>query len=402
MAWREEIKPASFRGIAFYVDTSEVKFGRRNVLHEYPYKDVPYVEDVGQKAKEINFTAYFLGDNYIQERNRLVSLISRSKSEGTLIHPTLGTITVKPTDQCSISDNGRQGGKGSINLSFVEAGENTFPSIRTNTDTAVFNQVSKLKTSIQNIFGQVFKTSGLSGFVRNSGIDVVNQYIGEWREVKLIGAKVVSKANEFKRNLASFEDSVNLLIDDPASLVSGISDLFDDFEAIFESPSDLYEASKQFNEFGSSYESSSFETPSRIQETINNAQLVETFRSFSVSKMALATAQDEFVSKPEVTTRRNELLSTFSERIEQAGINEQDQVRRDIIDLRSFTIGVLDDAGASLPDIDKVTYGATLPAYWIANELYGDSLRYEEIVNDNNIKHPLFVPMGQELEVLTS
>ncbi|WP_374707575.1 DNA circularization N-terminal domain-containing protein, partial [uncultured Deefgea sp.] len=39
MAWREQLQPASFRGVPFYVYTSSGEVGRRNVVHEYPLRD---------------------------------------------------------------------------------------------------------------------------------------------------------------------------------------------------------------------------------------------------------------------------------------------------------------------------------------------------------------------------
>ena len=118
--------------------------------------------------------------------------------------------------------------------------------------------------------------------------------------------------------------------------------------------------------------------------------------------MSKSTAEETFNSKAQVTERRNEILDLFNTRIEQAGISEQSQVRTDLINLRASTVGYLDKSSELLPEIKTIAYGSTVPSYYIANELYGDSLRYEEIVNDNKIKHPLFVPMGQDLEVLTS
>lgn len=402
MGWREEWKPASFRGIRFYVDTADASFGRRNSVHEYPYKDTPYVEDLGRKSKTISFNAYFLGDNYIRERNRLIQVIESNTTPGTLIHPTLGTLQVKPTDNCSISDNGRQGGKGLIRLEFVEAGENTFPAVSLFTDSGVFNLYDVIQESLKSAFPEVYKVAQLSGFVVNSAIAITQQYIDQFREVKNIGPKIAGKASDFKRNLATFEDNLNILAASPSDLIDSISDLFNDFDAIFSNPSDKYEASKQFQAFTATYEPIDRQTPSRIQETANNDQIIESMRSFSLAVMAKATAEETFTSKTEVKNRRDEILNIFGDRIENAGIAEQNQVRKDMILLRSATVGYLDQSSTTLPDIKTVSYNDTIPAYLIANELYGDSLRYEEIINDNNIKHPLFVPMGQSLDVLTS
>ncbi len=402
MGWREEIKSASFRGIRFYVDTSEIGFGRRNSLHEYPYKNIPFVEDLGRKAKTFSFNAYLLGDDYIVQRSRLINAVENNGTSGTLIHPTFGNILVKPTENCSISDNGRQGGKGSIRLEFVEAGANTFPNFSLFTDSGIANLYDDIKTSLMDAFPLTYAVAGFSGFVANSSINVTQQYIDTFKSAIKIGIKNAEKASNFIRNLASFEDNLNITATNPETYINSISDLFDDYDAIFQNANDKYEATKQLIQYEPITEPSKYTTPSRTQETENNNQISESFRSFSLAIMSKSTAEETFNSKAQVTERRNEILDLFNTRIEQAGISEQSQVRTDLINLRSSTVGYLDKSSELLPEIKTIAYGSTVPSYYIANELYGDSLRYEEIVNDNKIKHPLFVPMGQDLEVLTS
>jgi prophage DNA circulation protein len=43
--FRAQLQPASYRGIPFGVFGGQARFGRRNALHEYPFRDVPWVED---------------------------------------------------------------------------------------------------------------------------------------------------------------------------------------------------------------------------------------------------------------------------------------------------------------------------------------------------------------------
>ena len=46
----ENLRPASFRGVAFEVESHSESGGRRIELHEYPLRDTPYAEDLGKKA----------------------------------------------------------------------------------------------------------------------------------------------------------------------------------------------------------------------------------------------------------------------------------------------------------------------------------------------------------------
>ena len=46
----ENLRPASFRGVAFEVESHSESGGRRVELHEYPLRDTPYAEDLGKKS----------------------------------------------------------------------------------------------------------------------------------------------------------------------------------------------------------------------------------------------------------------------------------------------------------------------------------------------------------------
>lgn len=60
--WPRTLRPASFRGVPFYVERDQVETGRRLVVHEFPLKDAPYIEDLGRDTNKISVTAYLVGD----------------------------------------------------------------------------------------------------------------------------------------------------------------------------------------------------------------------------------------------------------------------------------------------------------------------------------------------------
>jgi hypothetical protein len=56
--WRDALLPASFDGCSFHVDANSRESGRRTVIHEYPKRDQPYSEDMGQRAVEVSVRGY--------------------------------------------------------------------------------------------------------------------------------------------------------------------------------------------------------------------------------------------------------------------------------------------------------------------------------------------------------
>ena len=126
MSWKDNLRPASFRGVPFKVqDHSAEIAGREIQLHEYPGRDVPYPEDMRRKSKSFTVEAYVLGADYMSARDRLI-VACDGKGPGTLIHPYLGSLSVVCTG-CLLRERADEGGVGRFQLTFAEGGTNQFP-----------------------------------------------------------------------------------------------------------------------------------------------------------------------------------------------------------------------------------------------------------------------------------
>ena len=126
MAWRDRLRPASYRGAAFQVasHTAEAA-GRRAAVHEYPGRDLPYAEDLGRRASEYTLQAYVLGPDYDRARDALVAACALPGA-GRLVHPWLGERQVVCTG-CTVSERTDEGGMARVTLRLVEAGAARYP-----------------------------------------------------------------------------------------------------------------------------------------------------------------------------------------------------------------------------------------------------------------------------------
>ena len=118
--WRSALQPASFRNAGFKVEANAAPTGRRNATHEFAKRDTPFTEDLGRRARRYTFTAYVIGPNYLDAKNALIAACEQGGS-GTLVHPTLGTLTVN-CDVCASSESRERGGFCTFELGFVESG----------------------------------------------------------------------------------------------------------------------------------------------------------------------------------------------------------------------------------------------------------------------------------------
>jgi prophage DNA circulation protein len=87
------LQTASFRGVPFKVQAARVKKGRRWAVHEYPYVDGGWPEDMGRALRTYAFSGYLIGDLAPVMQLALNTAIE-TKGPGLLIHPLLGALQV--------------------------------------------------------------------------------------------------------------------------------------------------------------------------------------------------------------------------------------------------------------------------------------------------------------------
>ncbi|EOX2631976.1 DNA circularization N-terminal domain-containing protein, partial [Yersinia enterocolitica] len=98
--WSEHLHPASFRGVPFAVLTAEGVFGRRQAIHEYPYRDTAWIEDLGRATRRLTIRGFLIqssglytAPDVMTQRDSLIAACEMPDA-GTLVHPTLGEMTV--------------------------------------------------------------------------------------------------------------------------------------------------------------------------------------------------------------------------------------------------------------------------------------------------------------------
>lgn len=162
--WQSSLLPASFNGVEFFVEQSSITCGPRNAIHEFPYKNFPTVEVMGQANMVFSFTGFLVSDLVgLQEAafistvksppnglaNSLLSLIGYT---GLLVHPHLGPINAACLSATFIEskDRGRVVG---VELQFLAVDEPlvTSSSILTTVVSSVFQVVTAVTTAMAAI-----------------------------------------------------------------------------------------------------------------------------------------------------------------------------------------------------------------------------------------------------------
>ena len=113
-----QLQPASWRGQPFQVLGSTVRAGRRKALHEYPFRDGLWVEDLGQRGRVFGFVGFLVGDDVGQQMEAFLRRCEASGA-GDLVHPTFGARRVELLE-CEAGDRFDAGRVWSLRLEFVE------------------------------------------------------------------------------------------------------------------------------------------------------------------------------------------------------------------------------------------------------------------------------------------
>lgn len=92
----------------------------------YPNRDKPYTEDLGKITFRPSITAYVVGDDCFDQRDRLIDALNKP-GPGTLVHPTYGELKVCVDGEVRVSTSKSEGRIVRFDLKFVEAGELSYP-----------------------------------------------------------------------------------------------------------------------------------------------------------------------------------------------------------------------------------------------------------------------------------
>lgn len=202
---------ASFRGVPFHVTKIDLKVGRRTVTHEYPQRDKPYVEDIGRATRKLTFTAFVVGDDYIEQVEKLIKAVE-TEGPGTLVHPHLGEMKccLEQVSTITFTDATRTA---AVVLNAVESGDLEFPAIGEDNTNKVLEAADEVEKSAIQEFCDSIDLSAVS----------------EWGDAALSGDLLDKLGIISNADIAAIFDKVDeisTLISKGVSLISGGSGAF--------------------------------------------------------------------------------------------------------------------------------------------------------------------------------
>lgn len=465
MSWRDRLLAASFRGIPFKVASHDHGVGRRNIVHQFPGADKPFIEDLGPDADTFTIEGYIVqnignGFDYFAERDALIDAL-RKEGPGTLVHPFLGEKRVCLAGQARIAENlSVDCGIARFTMAFVQYGERQLPELEIDQVATVDNAADDAINRIKDQFYDVYRHSSVSesDFVDSfkTGAGMAKKAILATRDV--IGGKTGEIIQKINESIDSVNDVIAAGCSVGAEVVNNLSAFLDAtgitapiVNAVTGSCSgrlrgevqhlegdvipnllgvSMIRALKELVRYG---ESTDVENPSiyggqlptitindyeSAVKVANQNALVDITRNAAIANAIKIAARTEYWSYDECFSIVEEIAEAIDDELEdlankasdtscaEYGVSYQnDEHYSALEELRAQFIKSMKIIGGSLAKVKEYVVPPTaLTALELAYDQYEDINRAQEIFERNQpiVEHPGLLPGGAILELLAS
>lgn len=408
-----QLRPASWRGFSFAVDDSMLAFGRRNAVHQYPFRDTPWVEDLGRQAKRFQVRGFIHGDDVIAQRDSLIKLADE-KADGELVHPTLGVRKVALLDVRSMERKDR-GRCFELHFSFMEQGAQVYPSSTSSTGATTREKAALAKAAAVSSFAKKLKAAMSAGQGALQAVSDATKTA--MSQLDALGTSVGLQPGRLSQAAAVLASDIIRGRQSNVLLRLGLDELRVVTSSLDGSTAGKYTAavlnavgaaaltgtlSKDWlrNVIGVATYSglaeqnqpvaASYPAGVQVQSAGNATRAL--FRRSTVIAAAELSADYLPASSSEAADVRTMLASALQGEIELAGNTGDDEAYQTLKALRAAMVQDLNTRAALLPTLVVVRTPAPIPALLLAHRLYDDIDRTDELVAEAHPVHPAFMP----------
>jgi len=418
------LQQASWRGVPFAVTSSAIRLGRRTALHEYPNRDDVWVEDLGKQGRRIQVSGFLVenaaygGGAVIAQRTKMIQACEQAGPDD-LVHPSLGRIKVSLLD-FEASETAERGGAFGIRFTFIQAGQQEFPTSKVATQkqtqlagvkayaaatqdflskvsglmalppvvgeiqrtaaglltsvTAIAGRATSLISMVTNLPGQLGRYVGQYSAVAKSSLTTVQSLIGAGARSN----QAVASAGSTLTSAAAAANVVGVAAAAQATI-----------QALQAANPDPMTATRALLELQGS--TAKQDRPTAGQITANTAS-INLYRRAAVTAAAMTTANIKLASSDDAVVVQNLVCNALDLEIQAAGDAGEDG---SYLALRALRIAVVQDLRArasTLADTQLVSTPQPVPLLVTAQRLYQDVGRYDELLQEAQPKHPAFPP----------
>jgi prophage DNA circulation protein len=375
MTWTDKFRAGSFRGVSFFIDSHEFRGGRRFQDHEFPQREKSRSEDLGRKIRKFSLELFVLGEDYFEDRDALIDALE-TEGSGELIHPYLGRKVVQ-AGSFSVSETRSERRQAKFTVEFTESGEIVFPE-------SVEDETQKTLDNADEVVEEARLVTAASDLISGAA-DAIDESVKKFTQPIADLSFAISNLKADANDLARNKD---LMAERMADVIGLLVSEFDDDEDT--SQKILGNLSK----FGDDLDPVVGTTPTATRESDNQDAIVNFTKQQALANQSKSAVQVAFGSTDEAVEVRDSIFDALDTQLAQDISDDLFQSIRNLQASMTETI-----PAASVGETITFTPKKTMPALVVAHRLFKDIDREQDVIDQNAIRHPGFVPGNQEIEV---
>lgn len=393
--WTKTLWRTSYKGAAFWVETDTEGGARRIVIHEFPMRDTPYLEDLGERYRDYTVTAYVASDRADTEAAALMATCAQ-RGPGVMVLPTIGPVLVRCLEFSRTHERDRLGFI-AHELRFVREGASGALASVASLVNMIFIQAEAAASVVAEAFAAAAFIKSVPDYVSEALQFGTENALATMEVIRTsyVNDPAVSSAQRDAIQLAyaalpeimTNEDQVALqtvgksVVDismalvesmDPATALSVMAEILIDTPVVVNVSAPV--------------------TSIWHNEVRANAQSAST-----LLRIAALTAYCEAIAKIKLTDRQSAItlranVSTYFDQQLEALPSEAYDLFFAMTRMRDATVEYLSRSIIDLAPVVRVTANLGLPSLYWAWRLYKDPTRSTELAERNRVPHPSFMP----------
>lgn len=439
-SWAANLKTAQYGSVQFLYEDVSTAAGRRTTIHTYPFRDDVWVEDLGKKPRQFEIRGFLVENDLVTgggpvaaQRNQLLALCEGSQPQ-TLIHPTLGKQDNVTCLSVELLDRRDLGLVIEFRMSLIITGQRIYPSIIVSTGQGVLSNAQQtwISTALdfaKNVSSQIQLGASIVQQAVSTVVGYEQYAINLVNDVKSIVNQVSSLSGNFGRlfgganngyagsnppasngatvssllaqgsiNIAAVTTAGTALstaannLSDSTDLQAAASNLMTAIAATADDPADAIRLLSSIAQYTPAFNA----PPGAIGGgmAVVSAATSALIRRAAVAQLATTLTTYQPFSQQDAQTVLLSAITLFDSEILTAADNGDDN---SYLALRTLRVSVIQDMNAraaNLAPIAAFTVAACLPALALANRIYRDATRADQLVTQVSPIHPAFMPVS--------
>ena len=389
--WLKTLWPASYKGVPFFFESDDEKGGRGLVIHQFPHRDDPFIEDLGENPRFYDGSAYVHGDDADALAVRLSETLA-SRGAGTLVVPIRGPVTV----HCESFERNHQRdrlGYVAFKIKLVREGAASAIISVPLAGRLAFQAADRLAQALADLYPRAVALGDVPDHVEAGAVSRLEQGVAEIEAVR-VSNPVAPPVSALVRdgNVALFDRLAQF---DPAAAGGLAADLVANARALADGL-DPVVAQRAFAELAGARVSAlapSYIEASARAAAVNEIETDRLVRLAALTAWAEALLRRPYASRPDGVTARAEAAERFERELETATGAEYAPLFVAISDLRGRVVDYLSRLINDLAPVIGIEAARRMPSLYWAWRLYADPHRAGELVARNAVSHPSFMPL---------